>query len=505
MLETKDTCKENKLDEKVYTFDVNIDYTGNGQHVVYEQIILDRSWFKLDRKPFEPKYPQSLPDFLYRYELCQPYTFENLEAAIKNGAKLKAMSKFPGALNISDKSYLFRTIARHQRSRQAKLFEYIPITFSYDVHEVQFYRDVQKFCRVFLAIKNMTTPDKIQPIRLEVDERGGQPIPIYYEFQHTKFPKGSKVDREGFENPEWEELQFDDVFFGEGTNKWVLKAGYAERSVAIEIFSSLEELDVFLSQYLTGYKYCYYRNFNYTPEHSGSPTLIQGLHPADKTSYRTFDTMVIQKYLEKPQLLEGFKHTVRVHAFYSQENKAYVHPEWYTSICGLKFDVHSNNYITHLSCMDVSDKLPEAIENAHFHCLEQQDVPKTVKISEELNKEIVKMVFDSCIVDGINILNPTGMSGCFEMFGADIIYDANNKPWLLEMNDAPDLYGKIGEESDLVSDRTLDDMLKLTIDRIFPIPADGHRKGRKFTVAGYPDEENLWREVADYSERIAKI
>jgi len=505
MLGTKESCIENKMDENVYTFDVNIDYTGNGLHVLYEQVIADRSWFKLDRKPFDPDCPQSLPDFLYRFVFAPPYTYGNIEAALKKGAKLKSLSKLPNYLKIADKSNLFRTLARHLRSKHAKLFEHIPITFSYDVHEVQFHRDVQKFCRVFLAIKNKTTADKIQPIRLEVDEKGGQPIPIYYEFQHTKFPKGSKVDREGFENPEWEELQFDDVFFGEGTNKWLIKAGYTERSVAIEIFSSLEELDVFLSQYLTGYKYCYYRDFNYTPEHSGSPTLIQGLHPADKTSYRTFDTMVIQKYLEKPQLIEGYKHTVRVHAFYSQENKAYVHPEWHTGLCGVKYDVHSNNYITHLSGMDLSDKLPEAIENSHLHCLDKHEVLKRVKVSEELHIEMVKMVFDSCFVNGVNILNPMGVRNLFEMFGADIIYDANNKPWLLEFNDAPDVHGKVGEDCDPVGDRILEDLLKLTIDRIFPIPADGHRMGKKFTVAGYPDEENLWKEVADYSERIAKI
>ncbi len=88
---------------------------------------------------------------------------------------------------------------------------------------------------------------------------------------------------------------------------------------------------------------------------------------------------------------------------------------------------------------------------------------------------------------------------CFEMFGYDFIIDDEFKVWLIEVNTNPCL-----EESSSILKtllpRMLDDMMKLTIDQVFPprrrrdsISREIAQKlQRVYRVAGYPDDENMW-------------
>lgn len=58
--------------------------------------------------------------------------------------------------------------------------------------------------------------------------------------------------------------------------------------------------------------------------------------------------------------------------------------------------------------------------------------------------------------------------GCFELFGYDFIIDSDFGIWLIEVNTNPCLE----ESSELVRtliNRMVNDMLKLTIDIVFPI------------------------------------
>lgn len=64
-------------------------------------------------------------------------------------------------------------------------------------------------------------------------------------------------------------------------------------------------------------------------------------------------------------------------------------------------------------------------------------------------------------------LNPLKRKHCFELFGLDYMFDADLNVWLIEVNTNPCL-----EESSKLLEtllpRMIDDMLKLTIDKIFP-------------------------------------
>lgn len=90
-------------------------------------------------------------------------------------------------------------------------------------------------------------------------------------------------------------------------------------------------------------------------------------------------------------------------------------------------------------------------------------------------------------------LNSNDRQFCFELFGYDFIIDQVFKVWLIEINTNPCL-----EESSkllkAILPRMIEDMLKLTVDKVFPRKSKdfgaAETNGRK--VPGYEDSENMW-------------
>ena len=74
-------------------------------------------------------------------------------------------------------------------------------------------------------------------------------------------------------------------------------------------------------------------------------------------------------------------------------------------------------------------------------------------------------------------IDPFKRKHCFELFGYDFILDEDFNVWLIEVNTNP----CIEESSELLKvllPRMIEDMLKLTIDRMFP-PKAKKNKGKK--------------------------
>lgn len=103
----------------------------------------------------------------------------------------------------------------------------------------------------------------------------------------------------------------------------------------------------------------------------------------------------------------------------------------------------------------------------------------------------IKVCFDSTF----DILNPNNRVHTFELFGFDFMLDENYKAWLLECNSGPSLSESNPFLSSLIS-RMLDDLFKITVDRVFPAPKKGFELGTKspFPLLDYPDDDNLWYE-----------
>lgn len=81
-------------------------------------------------------------------------------------------------------------------------------------------------------------------------------------------------------------------------------------------------------------------------------------------------------------------------------------------------------------------------------------------------------------------IDPSKRKHCFELFGYDFILDADFNLWLIEVNTNPCL-----EESSRILQiylpRMIDDMLKLTVDVVFPKRAK--KRSVVHRVPGYSD------------------
>ena len=80
-------------------------------------------------------------------------------------------------------------------------------------------------------------------------------------------------------------------------------------------------------------------------------------------------------------------------------------------------------------------------------------------------------------------IDPFRRKNCFEMFGYDFILDSDFNVWLIEVNTNP----CIEESSELLKvyiPRMIEDMLRLTVDQIFP--KIKKNKGRRATIHGSP-------------------
>ncbi len=132
--------------------------------------------------------------------------------------------------------------------------------------------------------------------------------------------------------------------------------------------------------------------------------------------------------------------------------------------------------------------------------------------------EIVKLTMQSVRKK----LNPEDRQFCYELFGYDFLIDEELKTWLIEINTNPCLE----ESSDWLrkllprmvgkNEERVDDMMKLTIDVIFPpknnfalrkvstenetlVPVDGYH------LDMYRDSENLWDFVCQIGLNKTKL
>ena len=93
-------------------------------------------------------------------------------------------------------------------------------------------------------------------------------------------------------------------------------------------------------------------------------------------------------------------------------------------------------------------------------------------------------------------LNKKGVEYSFELYGCDIVVDEYFNPYILEINDNPGLSIYSPVRTTLIP-RMIDDLFRLTIDRIFPPRYDekyivSGKYCSPFRVFDYPDEDVLF-------------
>ena len=156
---------------------------------------------------------------------------------------------------------------------------------------------------------------------------------------------------------------------------------------------------------------------------------------------------VVQQYITNPLLISGYKFDLRIYVLVPSFHplNIYIYQEGLVRFSTEKYDLNSlKNMYSHLTNTSINKNSPaysvdkERIGPGckwtltqlrhYFHSVGIDDAPMFAKV---INIIILTLL--------IQVQQVPMVSNCFELYGFDIIFDENLKPWLLEVNFSPAL------------------------------------------------------------------
>eukprot|EP00038_Savillea_parva_P013062 m.208735 g.208735 ORF g.208735 m.208735 type:complete len:688 (+) comp24222_c0_seq1:53-2116(+) len=175
-------------------------------------------------------------------------------------------------------------------------------------------------------------------------------------------------------------------------------------------------------------------------------------------------SMVVQHYIDPPLLLDGFKFDLRLYVLVLSVDplKVYVFNDGLVRLCTSRYappdtDKRMSNRKAHLTNYSLNKKSKNFVKGPDGSKRALKDVFATLKADG--------IDVDTLWTDTINVINTavlathpklrrayrsvvpkgsplhTTASTCYEILGFDIMYDAHQRPWLIEVNHAPSFRG----------------------------------------------------------------
>lgn len=227
---------------------------------------------------------------------------------------------------------------------------------------------------------------------------------------------------------------------------------------------------------------------------------------------------VIQKYIERPLLVENKKFDIRLFILVDTDARLFHYREMYIRVSAYDFDLDDMQKFGHLNNIAlqkysnnfdgekavITTKMLEEHVRQHINPdfdFEQQIRPKL---------EHIICILGSCLAEKFTPIHPLKKN--FELFGLDFMIDGENDVWFIEANTNPALSTGNSYLDQLIP-RMLDDSWKLTLDRLFPPPKldselvktlgqeevaqiRQHYQSTKFPLLDHDDDLNLWIPVS---------
>ena len=335
---------------------------------------------------------------------------------------LQMVNHFECHWELTNKLCLFRNLKHFCESNQMDIRDFMPLTFSLEFESKRFHVQYNAFTSFF---KNLADSHK----------KGNKEKTVSVPATHDS-----------------------------GENVWLLKPSGFNRGIGICVFSSLEEFKTIVEDYHEGLR-----------AQSKSETAKN--RPKKPRSAR----FVIQKYIEKPLLLHQRKFDIRMWSVLTQDSQGYLYREGYLrtssesftldkSLLGSQYVHLTNNAVQKYGPLYGKFESGNQVSFAAFQSyLDQAGLQLNVRndLIPKL-KQLVRLSLSAVFpTQTVRKLNPLKRSQCFELFGYDFIMDEDLQPWLIEVNTNPCLELSSPLLEQLIP-AMLDDMLKLTVDRVFP-------------------------------------
>ena len=258
-----------------------------------------------------------------------------------------------------------------------------------------------------------------------------------------------------------------------GQNLWLLKPSQFNRGRGIHIFNNIQTMKDIIAKQISQTK--------------------------PNVSINSF-SFVIQKYIERPLLINRRKFDIRMWVLLTHLHEFYLFREGYIRTTSVPFSTDTKNindkfvHLTNNAIQKQSNSYSQyedgnqlSFSNFRFY------ISSTLNSAIDFDKEILpsmKNIVKKSMYSVRKRLDSENRKYSFEIFGYDFILYEDYNVWLIEVNTNPCLE----ESSKLLKSlipRMLDDAFKLTIDTMFPINLS-HEKIAMHSVSGYKDDVNMW-------------
>lgn len=196
----------------------------------------------------------------------------------------------------------------------------------------------------------------------------------------------------------------------------------------------------------------------------------------------TLMSFIVQKYIEEPFLIDGRKFDIRTYALITSDGNAYIYEHGYLRLTSAKYSLDTTDTTVHLTNNAVQKNIDgynqfEDGNMLHFKDLDAQMSACDDGISKThftdsiwpIMKRIMTVVL---VAFNKTVLGAHTCDGCFELFGFDFMIDCKSsgyRPILIEINSNPCLALSSVVSWDLLP-KMLDDLMDLTLDKLFPPP-----------------------------------
>ncbi|CAD7701435.1 unnamed protein product [Ostreobium quekettii] len=216
---------------------------------------------------------------------------------------------------------------------------------------------------------------------------------------------------------------------------------------------------------------------------------------------------VIQRYITPPLLIHGHKFHLRAYALCVGSLAVYVYDEVLVLLAGEEYDAGLNrldNLASHLTntcqqdgldgeegekkVIKLLSELPQLLSEGGLPICKAKERVAAVETA-------VRSIIGECLEAVSGELNFFTMPNCFELFGFDLMVDADWNCWVLEANAEPD-FKQTGQRLRCIVDGLVEGVLRLVADPLAEeqgVRPPGEQEG----VIG----KGRWRKVLEKEQR----
>ncbi|CAD8201393.1 unnamed protein product [Paramecium octaurelia] len=358
---------------------------------------------------------------------------------------------------ISNKKNLLLNMTAFCESIHRNVFDILPLTFVIDFNDSQ----IESQLVAFLNYYNQYSPNPVSQEELLLKK------------QEIK----KKLRIPPSKDRKFIDYQMKDTFLGDDY-LWLLKPTGLNRGRGINVFNNLDQLTDLLIEYTSGV----------SEKHIETPNekIYQGIIIKSPS-------FVVQKYIEKPLLINNRKFDIRVWVLVDQELNCYFFKEGYIRTASEDFVTNDvNNLFIHLTNNAIQKYSQKYGDQEAGNQLSFDQIQKIFKNKIDFRQTVVKKMKEIAFLAMSSVgtkINRNNRRNCMEIFGFDYFLDEKFNLYLIEVNTNP----CIEESSPLLAQlipRMLDDAYILTLDLIFNISRE---KVSPFPVKGYQNNENMWQ------------